>query len=366
LQDKPLRLPNLDLLRLVAALMIVLFHFGYRGPATPGWTPSAFPELAPVAAQMWAGVSFFFILSGFVIAWSAEKRDAYAFLVSRAARVYPAFLACMTLTAVALAVLAPAGVEEFRMTGLRWLANLPLVAKVFGQSFVDGAYWSIVVEVIFYSWVAVFLALGVFHKRQLTVLSAWLAVALVNELALRHAGLQHLLLTRHAGYFALGILAYRAFSAGRRPDLREIAVGICAAAVCLLDDRAYVGWMQATLGYAAPWSPVFAAAKLAAMLLVLTAAIRLPALLPPSACAALGGLTYPVYLAHQNLGYVLMHGLDPALGRWGALGVATTIVLAIAWLVYRYMEPAGRRLILQAGAALRDRSPRARVAASGG
>ncbi|MGL4241528.1 MAG: acyltransferase family protein, partial [Beijerinckiaceae bacterium] len=170
MQLKAHRLANLDLLRLVAALMIVLFHFGYRGPAAPGWAPSAYPELGWIAQEMWAGVSFFFIISGFVIAWSAEKRDAYGFLVSRAARLYPAFLACMTVTAVGMALLAPAGVEEFRMTAARWLANLPLVSKALGQPFVDGAYWSIVIEVIFYGWVAVLMALGVFGRRQLTIL----------------------------------------------------------------------------------------------------------------------------------------------------------------------------------------------------
>jgi peptidoglycan/LPS O-acetylase OafA/YrhL len=344
---RPSRLPNLDLLRLVAALLVMAFHFGYRGPAAPGWTPSVFPELASYAQEMWAGVSLFFIISGFVIAWSAGGRDARSFLIARAARLYPAFLVCMTLTAVGIALLAPAGVDEFRMSLARWLANLPLVSKVFGQPFVDGAYWSIVVEVVFYAWVAVFLALGLFRRRQLMILSAWLAIALINELVLQQQGLQYALATRHAGYFTLGILAYRLFEGARPPDWREMLLGFAAIALCLLDDRAYVGWMQAALGYAHGWSPAFAAAKLLAMLAMLALAIRMPPALGPGAAAALGGLTYPLYLLHQNLGYALMHRLQPMFDRWSALLFATAAVIAMAWLVHRTIEPAGKRLIIR-------------------
>jgi peptidoglycan/LPS O-acetylase OafA/YrhL len=345
----PHRLPNLDLLRLIAALMVVAFHFCYRGPQTPGWMPASYPVLAPFAAEMWAGVSLFFIISGFVIAWSAENRGAFDFALSRLARLYPAFLACMTLTALGLALLAPPGVDEFRMSLARWLANLPLFSKVLGQSFVDGAYWSIVVEVVFYAWVALFLALGLFQRRQMALLAGWIALALLNELVLHQSGLRHLFATRHAGYFVLGILAYRAFAAGRWPDLREIALGLFAFGLCLLDDRAYVSWMRMTLDYAPMWSPLFAAGKLAAMLIVLAAAITLPPLLPYGLSLALGGLTYPLYLIHQNLGYVLLHRLDPVYGSTAALALTTAAAISVAWLVHRHVEPVGRSAILGVG-----------------
>jgi peptidoglycan/LPS O-acetylase OafA/YrhL len=356
----PIRLPNLDLLRIVAAVMIVVYHFGYRGPAQAGWTPSAYPEFAGLAQEMWAGVAFFFIISGFVIAWSAEKGDAWSFAVSRAARLYPAFVAAMTLTALGMTALgmtalAPSGVAEFQVTAARYVANLTMFSKVFGQSFMDGAYWSIVVEIIFYGWVALFLALGLFHRRQLTLLACWLALALLNELVLKHGAVQMLFITKQAGWFALGVLAYRAYAAGRAPGLREAALGVAALALCMIDDRAYVGWMQVTLGYAPAWSPAFAAAKIGVMLAALALAVRLPALLPPKVCLALGGLTYPLYLVHQNLGYAVMHGLDPVMGRWGALAGAVVVVTALAWLIHRGVEPAGRRIIMRTGEVVRGR-----------
>jgi peptidoglycan/LPS O-acetylase OafA/YrhL len=122
-----------------------------------------------------------------------------------------------------------------------------------------------------------------------------------------------------------------------------------------MDDRAYVGWMQATLGYAQAWSPAFALVKIVAMLAVLWAAIRLPAALPAAWCAALGALTYPLYLLHQNLGYALLHRLVEPLGGWLALTAVTLAMIALAWLISRHVEPAGRQLIVRMGDRLRSR-----------
>ena len=35
----------------------------------------------------------------------------------------------------------------------------------------------------------------------------------------------------------------------------------------------------------------------------------------------LGGLTYPLYLLHQNVGYIALDALSPSIGRWPALAL---------------------------------------------
>lgn len=70
------RVPALDLLRLIAVLGVVLFHYGFRGPTTFETTYVAFPALAPCARYGFLGVPIFFIISGSVIAYSAEGRTA--------------------------------------------------------------------------------------------------------------------------------------------------------------------------------------------------------------------------------------------------------------------------------------------------
>ena len=88
-------LPALDLLRLFAALSVVLFHYAFRGAAADGYTHVHLPELIPFAKYGARGVSLFFVISGFVIAYSAVGRSTQDFAIARITRLYPGFLICM-------------------------------------------------------------------------------------------------------------------------------------------------------------------------------------------------------------------------------------------------------------------------------
>ena len=46
-EAKPVRLLNLDLLRLVSALLVLFFHYGFRMRITGEGGGIGFPELAP-------------------------------------------------------------------------------------------------------------------------------------------------------------------------------------------------------------------------------------------------------------------------------------------------------------------------------
>src|SRR6185369_17123984 len=94
------RAPALDLLRLVAVLSVAAFHFGLQGPA--GLV--AVPGVASVARYGFMGVPAFFVISGFVIAYSAEGRTATSFAIARFSRIYPTFLLCITITFLAVRI----------------------------------------------------------------------------------------------------------------------------------------------------------------------------------------------------------------------------------------------------------------------
>src|SRR5581483_5958980 len=148
------RAPALDLLRLVAVLAVAAYHFGFQGPA--GMV--AVPDVASVARYGFMGVPAFFVISGFVIAYSAEGRTATGFAIARFSRIYPTFLLCMTVTFLAVHVF---GEPYFKATFLQWASNLIIVAP--GHTYIDSAYWSLVVEAIFYGWVAILIRFGLFH-----------------------------------------------------------------------------------------------------------------------------------------------------------------------------------------------------------
>lgn len=157
------RIPVLDLLRLAAVGAVILCHYGFWGPtSTNGVSQVALPALAPVGQYGFLGVSVFFAISGFVIAYSAEGRSWVGFIIARFSRIYPTFLLCMTLT---FAITLATGVGHYDVTRTQWFANFFIAAPFLGQPYVDTAYWSLVIEVAFYGWIALFMMLGWFPRR---------------------------------------------------------------------------------------------------------------------------------------------------------------------------------------------------------
>lgn len=57
------RVEALDILRLVAVVGVVIFHFGFNGPPANGKPLVAFPEWATVAKYGYLGVQLFFVIS---------------------------------------------------------------------------------------------------------------------------------------------------------------------------------------------------------------------------------------------------------------------------------------------------------------
>jgi peptidoglycan/LPS O-acetylase OafA/YrhL len=92
---KPARLNGLTGLRTFAAINIVFFHF-----SNPNW----FGPLAPVVNAGYASVSFFILLSGFVLAYNYAGRardgalDKARFWEARFTRLYPIYLLSLLLS----------------------------------------------------------------------------------------------------------------------------------------------------------------------------------------------------------------------------------------------------------------------------
>jgi len=88
------RLPALTSLRFFAALHVVFFHFlAFKILTSQGW----FGQISSIG---YVGVSFFFVLSGFILVYTYEGRDisARAFWRARFARIYPALAFSLLLT----------------------------------------------------------------------------------------------------------------------------------------------------------------------------------------------------------------------------------------------------------------------------
>lgn len=83
-QLNPRHVIGLDALRFIAAMLVVAYHYGFWFWVDPSPVSSpglqhliSFPELFSSTHFGWVGVQIFFVISGFVIAFSGERAGAY-------------------------------------------------------------------------------------------------------------------------------------------------------------------------------------------------------------------------------------------------------------------------------------------------
>jgi peptidoglycan/LPS O-acetylase OafA/YrhL len=132
------RYEELDALRGVAAMAVVLFHFTMGKPEA---------ELG----FKWGttGVDLFFIISGFVIFMSLLKvNSSRDFIINRVSRLYPTYWACVIIT-FAVILFSCLNNEEKIPFG-QFLGNLTMFQYYFRIKNLDGAYWTMIIEMIFY------------------------------------------------------------------------------------------------------------------------------------------------------------------------------------------------------------------------
>lgn len=309
--------------------MVVGFHYLYRGQLD-GWVPfQAQPDVAFLAKFGYLGVHLFFAISGFVIFLSAQGATPRAFAASRVARLYPAYWVAIALTVVAVRLGSlPTLVVPWRDVAI----NLTMFTHWFHAEFVDGAYWSLAVELHFY--IMVWLALR-FHALRYTplLLAGWLALALI-DLVRPIYPLEFVLVVQWAPYFCIGICAFLIQKEGLRRSLALLFVAASALAIAgaykkaakLTGMEGLDAWIVAGL------------VSLIPLAFGLMAVNRFE-IKGSKAIYWAGALTYPVYLLHEYIGYVGLtalwrQGVSPA----AAVMIVVSLVLLSAYLIHTQVE----------------------------
>jgi peptidoglycan/LPS O-acetylase OafA/YrhL len=338
------RIAVLDGLRLVAALLVVGYHFlAYdRGSAKPWGVASdvAFPGLWRVASYGWLGVELFFLISGFVIAMSAWHRTPGEFVRSRVTRLFPAYWAAVVLT---FAVLSLWPLVRDPVSASDMLVNLTMLHEPLGIRSVDAVYWTLWVEARFYLLFAVLLASrgGLTVRKGAVFGGVWLVAAVLAHQAAVPA-IDVVVMPDYAPYFVAGLELYLIHRTGGHPLLW----GLTGAAYLLAQHHVatMVGRVSRTLDRPLAGWPALLLVTLCFAAMALIATRRLDRIRWRWLTVA-GALTYPLYLLHEYIGWTMIAALHPLLPRWAVLLVVVAAVTAGAWLLHRYVErPLGRVL----------------------
>lgn len=311
-----------DYLRFVAALSVVAFHYLYNGIKNGKVQGITHEPVIALAQYGYLGVNLFFMISGFVIVQSVRGKTARQFAVGRALRLYPAFWVAVLITTGFALVL---GGERMGVDLQQVLVNLTMIPTLLGQPFVDGVYWTLLYELAFYGAVFVLVLLRQNH-RVAALMPAWaILMGVLSQLA-PHFAANTPLLGGYFGYFAAGAVIAAIADSGWSTYR---ALGLLAAYVTVLP-------------YHDPVLAVLTTALFAVMLATLSPTVR-GWRLPGSATA--GALTYPLYLVHAHIGYMLLTRFATEENKWVAYTLILAFVLALAYLLHVGVEknPRARR-----------------------
>ena len=337
----------LTALRGIAAMAVVLQHYSATAAV---WSGKNIPSLAP---HGYMAVDFFFVLSGFIMAYTyaapfaARGMAAYPdFILRRIARVWPLQVATV-LILVAVGFAYRAGTGEwtlFRSDAIVFdaLANIFMLQGWGIGANLNGPSGTVSQELGAYVAFPLLLWLAMHRRPAVAALAGAVAVAaLVGEaVQVPRLGLHSrelgVMIVRCFAEFTLGLLAYRLYRAGA---LR------------------WIGGDAATAGFSAA-----AAAALLAGYDLPAALLFVPIVLAfaynagwPARWAAtpvpyfLGVISYSLYLIHSPIrfaqfGWLETHFPGPASSATALLvaGLLALTPIPVAWLSYRLFEGPGR------------------------
>jgi len=353
---------GLDLVRFSAATLVVLFHYAF------GVTAFQYPEIINVASMGWVGVEIFFVLSGFVICYTAGHSPA-KFVKSRILRLVPAMLVAATATGALLYT------QGFTLPdlALRWIKSVSFLPF---RDIIDGVYWTLQLEVMFYAMVYLLLLSGQRGRLEslltgigfltFTFYLARLLRKLIGESPDFPLFSAYLDLTdvvtfiKFGCYFGLGGLMYLLLI--DRFTVRRLALVV----FFLLMGGLYIYELTPANSHnAAPRHMALLIWLVAIVAMVLSVRFNgvLTRLLSARMTRTLGLATYPFYLIHGPIGEALIHAMaDQGITRWPALVLAILIMCLASIAISLVLEPPIGRFLLAVARGLRSGWARLRPA----
>jgi len=157
------RYAHIDAMRAIAVLLVIWMHTSEV--FVPIAAPSVQDRLYEVAHSFdfgRIGVVVFFIISGFVIPASLRGPRAvgcYQFLIRRLFRLYPLYWLSIPFGLLTTWWLWG---KEISLESILW--NLSMVQEAAGHPSVQGLYWTLQTELIFYGLCVALYAIGLLHS----------------------------------------------------------------------------------------------------------------------------------------------------------------------------------------------------------
>lgn len=330
------RFSELDALRGIAALLVVFFHYSIHRPET---------DLGFKYGIM--GVELFFVISGFVITMSiARVKRGVDFIINRASRLYPAYWTAATITFVLLLFKSLATKHSFEdVNFVQYVANLTMFQYYFGFKDLDGSYWSLIVEMVFYLCI-----LCLLQSNQLKKINV-LAICLINITVIAQAFfwnestktiVHYFPLVRYLPLFLAGINFYSISTEKKNLFSHYAVIVFCLLGQLLLFENCTRAQEYLSLvEYAAALLIIFGL-----FVLFVHGYLRF---IVSKVTLFFGRISYPLYLTHQFLALQIIFPVllkHFHLNFWiTAFAITLPINVLLAYFITRFVdEPLSRKM----------------------
>ncbi|WNO07845.1 acyltransferase [Teredinibacter sp. KSP-S5-2] len=320
------RYAELDAIRGLAAIMVVLYHYTTWHAQSLGYS-TTIPLFTFELGK--TGVHLFFMVSGFVIFLTLDKtKSAFDFIVSRLSRLYPAYWIAVLLTFSIVTIFSLPGRE---VSIEHALLNLTMLQKWLRIPAVDGVYWTLAIELAFYLIMFSLYLLNLLKRIELISLLWLLLITAAYAAESRsgvtiHEAIKLTLLLTHGYLFIAGMMFYKFMIV---KNFISLSIAFLSLIIGL-----YIGdtsiWLHC--------------AFYATFTLFTCNLLKFIAVKP---LVFLGSISYSLYLTHQNIGYVVIKLLEDyeLANSVSVILTPSLISICIATIMYRLIEkPALKRV----------------------
>lgn len=318
-----MRLALLDYSRFFAALSVVFFHFFYKGIQNGKIITVEKTWFSEVASYGHLGVQFFIIICGYVIFFSIKDKKATSFLKSRLKRLYPTYWIAIIFTSF-FAYLWGQG-TEMSVTLKQVIINFSMLQQFLGVPNVDGVYWTLFYEIIFYGVVFLILLFGNI-KILLRFLVLWPIFIGVSNLF----GYGFFIFNLYFSFFIIGAM----FALLKN---RNISQNIT---ILTLLFSIFLGFFQIYQAGMAKQNDIVVVTLIYIFMLTFFLILNFDRFsnlyLPRS--QDIGGMTYPIYLIHAHFGYMFLNQFATPKNQILIYSVLLIVVLFLSWFLWYIIE----------------------------
>ena len=320
---------ELDLIRFIAALCVVIYHYKSLVVASMPQNLEFTTRLYSITKFGYLGVDLFFIISGFVIFASANNRTWYQFSVSRIVRIYPTFWVCLTLTSVI--ILLSKNADSINI--IKYLTNLTLFHTYLNIESIDGVYWTLVTEIKFYICIFLLLYFKYFDKYKIWI-PIWLVLTILFFVMEQPFFLGWFISPYYSPYFISGIIFYLA----KRDGYSLFHIIILLVSLILACNYAYEIIDSFSKNISNLDRVIAVLIVCGFYLLFFMISLGRLSIKKYKYLPVLGGMTYPLYLLHNLMGKTFFHMLNEYLEPIPLIFMISAVIILLSYIVHTYFE----------------------------